>query len=183
MRVTIQLPDDISAALEEQWDDVPQTSRTFCKCNGTSEFCPAWQRWIRSPSWRKPRTIALARAAHRSRKAGRWRSSSRCCHWPRCVRRHRHRPGAHVTPQPRGVAAWPCRVEPRSAGSMSWPTHGCGCGTDRPGARLVGRPRRRERTPCCSRLVKTGRSRSLVAGVRAPPMPMSGVLTVTRGQP
>jgi predicted HTH domain antitoxin len=24
MRVTIQLPDDISAALEEQWDDVPR---------------------------------------------------------------------------------------------------------------------------------------------------------------
>ncbi|MBM3779073.1 MAG: UPF0175 family protein [Acidimicrobiia bacterium] len=26
MRVTIQLPDDISAALEEQWDDVPRRS-------------------------------------------------------------------------------------------------------------------------------------------------------------
>ena len=26
MRVTIQLPDDISAALEERWDDVPRRS-------------------------------------------------------------------------------------------------------------------------------------------------------------
>jgi predicted HTH domain antitoxin len=26
MRVTIQLPEDISAALEEQWDDVPRRS-------------------------------------------------------------------------------------------------------------------------------------------------------------
>ena len=26
MRVTIQLPDDISAALKEQWDDVPRRS-------------------------------------------------------------------------------------------------------------------------------------------------------------
>jgi predicted HTH domain antitoxin len=26
MRVTIQLPDDISAALEEQWEDVPRRS-------------------------------------------------------------------------------------------------------------------------------------------------------------
>jgi hypothetical protein len=26
MRVTIQLPDDISAALSEQWDDVPRRS-------------------------------------------------------------------------------------------------------------------------------------------------------------
>jgi predicted HTH domain antitoxin len=26
MRVTIQLPDDISAALQEQWDDVPRRS-------------------------------------------------------------------------------------------------------------------------------------------------------------
>ena len=26
MRVTIQLPDDIAAALEEQWDDVPRRS-------------------------------------------------------------------------------------------------------------------------------------------------------------
>lgn len=26
MRVTIQLPDDISAALEQQWDDVPRRS-------------------------------------------------------------------------------------------------------------------------------------------------------------
>jgi DNA polymerase-4 len=36
MRVTIQLPDDISAALEEQWDDVPRRSLEAIAAEGLS---------------------------------------------------------------------------------------------------------------------------------------------------
>ena len=50
MRVTIQLPDDISAALEEQWDDVPRRSLEAIAVEGyrsgalTQALSKAWQR-------------------------------------------------------------------------------------------------------------------------------------------